>query len=467
MLKPCFTGPTRRLVAFAIAASAAACEQRPAAPPDPAADRTQVDKARLQMPKVSWVTTSFVTTDEQKQSRYELRLEDEVVVNVLSLSSKEPCPPTQVPADGQGAAAVEEAGAARPPAHLSLCEWAQFVEPKKAVSDTLNRLVPFINGVAVKGALPVAIEVTPHPTLDPPLPSVDLARFHYRLTRTEGSRDAWRTLLGRPGTAGAHRLVRFTLGTESGFTLDSEFDEAQSSSTDATQLQLMVVSSWWMWIVGLVVALMAWFLYKARTGDILRDRPARDGKKATYSLAKCQMAVWLFLVVGGYLLIWVVTRDRSDVPGTVLGLIGLSSATTVGALLIEARQRDQRRRLALSIPVLERQRDEVKAQANAAPGDAELQRRWATADADLAVARQRLGTDQEEFVESRGFLDDILSDGGGPSLHRFQMAIWTIVLALIFVVTAWRSLAMPEFSEGLLALMGISSGTYLGFKSAE
>ena len=109
----------------------------------------------------------------------------------------------------------------------------------------------------------------------------------------------------------------------------------------------------------------------------------------------------------------------------------------------------------------------LKAQADAAPGNVDIQRRWATADTDLAVARQQLSADHEEFVESRGFLDDVLSDSGGPSLHRLQMSIWTVVLALIFIVTAWRSLAMPEFSEGLLALMGISSGTYLGFKSTE
>jgi hypothetical protein len=31
----------------------------------------------------------------------------------------------------------------------------------------------------------------------------------------------------------------------------------------------------------------------------------------------------------------------------------------------------------------------------------------------------------------------------------------------------WRDLIMPQFSETLLALMGISAGTYIGFKIPE
>jgi BMFP domain-containing protein YqiC len=68
---------------------------------------------------------------------------------------------------------------------------------------------------------------------------------------------------------------------------------------------------------------------------------------------------------------------------------------------------------------------------------------------------------------SEGFLRDILSDVNGVTFHRFQIAVWTIVLGVVFVSTVWRSLKMPEFSEIVLALMGISAGTYLGFKIPE
>ena len=46
---------------------------------------------------------------------------------------------------------------------------------------------------------------------------------------------------------------------------------------------------------------------------------------------------------------------------------------------------------------------------------------------------------------SEGFLKDILSDGSGVSVHRFQMFAWTVVLALVFVVSVYNELAMPVF----------------------
>ena len=68
---------------------------------------------------------------------------------------------------------------------------------------------------------------------------------------------------------------------------------------------------------------------------------------------------------------------------------------------------------------------------------------------------------------SGGFLRDILSDGHGYSVHRFQIFVWTIVLGIIFLSSVYNGLTMPEFSATLLGLMGISSGTYIGFKFPE
>jgi len=68
---------------------------------------------------------------------------------------------------------------------------------------------------------------------------------------------------------------------------------------------------------------------------------------------------------------------------------------------------------------------------------------------------------------SHGFFEDILTDDVGISFHRFQMFIWTIVLAIFFIGDVLTNLAMPEFGNTLLALMGISSGTYLGFMINE
>jgi hypothetical protein len=64
-------------------------------------------------------------------------------------------------------------------------------------------------------------------------------------------------------------------------------------------------------------------------------------------------------------------------------------------------------------------------------------------------------------------MKDLLSSGGTIDLHRFQIVTWTLVLGVVFVHAVYTDLAMPEFDQSLLALMGISSGTYLGFKFPE
>jgi hypothetical protein len=64
-------------------------------------------------------------------------------------------------------------------------------------------------------------------------------------------------------------------------------------------------------------------------------------------------------------------------------------------------------------------------------------------------------------------LIDLLRDGDGISFHRFQIVVWTIVLGVIFVRAVAIDLTMPEFDTTLLGLMGLSSGTYIGFKFPE
>lgn len=150
-------------------------------------------------------------------------------------------------------------------------------------------------------------------------------------------------------------------------------------------------------------------LIRTGTNLVPRDRP--------YSLALFQMSFWFFLVIAAYVFMWLITDELDTITDSVLALIGIGAATALGSALIDDKK---------STPQPEE------------PG----------------------GT-------TRGFLDDLLSDPNGVSLHRFQMFVWTLVLGIIFVGSVYKDLGMPEFSATLLGLMGISSGTYLGFKVPE
>jgi len=47
------------------------------------------------------------------------------------------------------------------------------------------------------------------------------------------------------------------------------------------------------------------------------------------------------------------------------------------------------------------------------------------------------------------------------------MMAWTVVLGIVFINAVQTDLAMPDFDATLLGLMGLSSGTYIGFKFPE
>lgn len=264
------------------------------------------------------------------------------------------------------------------------------------------------------------------------------------------------------------------------------------------------------------------FLYLANTTEILRDSgpiPPKD-KHRTYSLARFQMAVWFFLVVCAFVFLWMITDTLNTVTGTVLALMGIGAGTALGAeaqnkpkiatmkeriAVLKAKtplsedENCELKRLTvltLDVPCVERelkrlrdiiqtiqtgpdeatlkqQRDQLRAQASLDVAQSaalsrveELLRQWT----DLLLYKSKVA-EIESLLDNRpiskGFFEDILTDDVGISFHRFQMFTWTIVLGIVFIFSVYRQLTMPQFSDTLLALMGISSGTYLGFMFAE
>lgn len=64
-------------------------------------------------------------------------------------------------------------------------------------------------------------------------------------------------------------------------------------------------------------------------------------------------------------------------------------------------------------------------------------------------------------------LTDLCSENGEVVLYRFQMFAWTLGLGVVFLMRVVSDLKMPDFPAQLLALMGLSAGTYLGFRIPE
>ncbi|HEV7923156.1 MAG TPA: hypothetical protein VGR02_20430 [Thermoanaerobaculia bacterium] len=292
-------------------------------------------------------------------------------------------------------------------------------------------------------------------------------RLQFHLERTTANKAVWSALLRHPFLYQVRR-VKAGVGI------------APAPAAVSSEFHLVVVKwAWyaWAWLVVLLLVLVA-FGYLTREKGLLRDVTG-----GPYSLGRCQMAWWFFLIITSYVLIWLISGDRDTIPASLLGLMGISAGTALGAVLIEATsagsnslQQASADALALEVAEKNAQKDVDTAQAaviaNAA--DAVAQKQLQDARAALTAVQSRLADARKRLTgatappKSNGFVRDILGDSeGNVGLHRFQMVLWTLVLGIMFVVAVVAELTMPEFNTTLLATMGISAGTYLGFKFPE
>jgi hypothetical protein len=242
-------------------------------------------------------------------------------------------------------------------------------------------------------------------------------QVRFALDRTADSDRAWHVLLAEP--VSFTRKVPMSLGTKGRLAFPTDVEEFELEIVPALEL------------VGFLIGLLLTILisaYLAKTTAILRNPvPGLPTAQAPYSLSRFQLAFWSLLVIAAYLFIWLITEELDTITGSVLALLGIGSATALGATIID-------------------QGKPANPPAGSAPA----------APTPPAIP-----------APSRGFLNDVLSDDQGLSIYRFQLFAWTLVLGVIFCASVYDGLAMPQFSTTLLGLMGISSGTYLGFKVPE
>ena len=255
-------------------------------------------------------------------------------------------------------------------------------------------IVPFLGDVPLKGS-----------RLDGFDPKTGTFRFTLlRNSADPASKEAWNHVLGGFGTMNGEGQTRKKLSI-------GRDDQSPVSVADTAHFTLTVFPLADSWIAfGTLLGLIVIFSVFRRMLKDPPQPPAVPGGPVgvqTFSLAKCQMAWWTFIVLTSYIFVWLVTGDFAF-PASSLVLIGISSATALSAVIVQP-----------------------------APNKG------------AAVS---------------SFLKDLLYEDGQPTLHRFQMFAWTAVLGIIFIVKVVNELAQPSFDPSLLALMGISAGAYVGFK---
>jgi hypothetical protein len=276
------------------------------------------------------------------------------------------------------------------------------------------------------------------------------------------------------------------MGLENQSPFESVYDKSNP-------LPLTVIPVYWgvvsIAVISFCLILFAWL---AKTTNIIREPglPTETGKKRPYSLGRAQMAFWFFLVFTAYLVIWLILGDLDTITESLLGLMGISAGTAIGGAIIDSSKRSAKEtqsqslsaeattlggRVALLKVQLAKLDDRLNAPNAPEASAVDLSNRG-TLETDLLQKEIRLEQLNQEIAElsasmsptaSINFLTDVLTDGNSYSFHRFQIFAWTIILGIIFVASVYNNLAMPQFSATLLGLMGISAGTYIGFKFPE
>jgi hypothetical protein len=207
--------------------------------------------------------------------------------------------------------------------------------------------------------------------------------------------------------------------------------------------------------------------------NLLRDNPSGEkDPNASYpfSLGRAQMAFWFYLVIAGYLYIWLLTGQSYTPTGSILVLLGISSATGFAAAIVDRSKtsdaNNKRSDLEIQKLALESRIAEMDA-THPSPGSDLYKQLMEKKDQLAVISLQLANTPRPATSRSAGLLKDLFCDGDGVSFHRFQIIVWTIVLGMVFINAVHIDLAMPDFDATLLGLMGLSSGTYIGFKFPE
>jgi hypothetical protein len=236
--------------------------------------------------------------------------------------------------------------------------------------------------------------------------------FHFRLLRDKSNDEIWSDLIGSadPRTILSPRKTLLSISLEEG-------NDATPIAIEYKEFELLRFR-WWHLIFWGGSLFLAWIIIiRKNLDDFLRESGTGNPKDRPYSLSRCQMLWWLILVVAAYVGIYMATGDINTINDTALGLMGIGSLTTLGAVLIDSDDTNQ----------------------------------------------------PDPGVKSKGIWYDLLNSKyqEGPRLYRLQLVLWTAILTVIFLVSVYMKLSMPQLSPTLLALQGITSGTYLGFKFPE
>lgn len=296
----------------------------------------------------------------------------------------------------------------------------------------------YLDGVEMKGLSATAALSAPK--------IIDLSFSLTRDSQQEDNRKSWDNLLSRQ-RLGSPMKLPIALGIDAGPAVVAAGDKSLIFTTVQRGEGLV----WSVVIVGVIALVLSFWI-------LLKGNALRDSWGGAYSLGKSQMAFWGLIVFLSFLGVWLITGSMERIPPQTLVLLGISGVTGLAAVLIG----NTKDAPAVATAKLDVEQDALVAKGTGAtPQESQ---RLIKIDQDLvAIAAYAV----QRHVSLKDFFRDICDDGTGASFHRVQVVIWTVLLGAVFVWSVVEVISMPEFPPTLLLLLGISNGTYLGFKFPE
>jgi len=208
--------------------------------------------------------------------------------------------------------------------------------------------------------------------------------------------------------------------------------------------KLTVRSLWWsfVWTAFLVIVsyvFIAWATFDPDTAIKLQGtkwllfaaNPVRISAASYGEASMSQLQVLIFtLIVGGLLFhLWMTTLILSDISTDLLKLIGISAVGAAGAKFTHT--------------------------IKSTPNDQ---------TARYLIGRGWYGWAKEPMRDHATFKRLLLTDGR-LDVYKFQIAIFTVVVACYVLSAGQTSLGDVKISETMLYLIGISQGVYVGGKA--
>ncbi|WP_184544651.1 hypothetical protein [Mucilaginibacter sp. FT3.2] len=264
--------------------------------------------------------------------------------------------------------------------------------------------------------------------------------------RDSTTRDAWNELFKMAHWNKNRITFKMAIGWSGMFPLNTT-----TAKTVNTKVLVLFYNTWkFYFLCVLYAAFIAYFVYLCKKTGLIRDPDLTNSGNGPFSLAQTQLAFWTVIVVGGFIYLIVLTGLTDSLNDSILLLLGISGTTTGAASFIDYYKKTNLTKGLAAQPV------PVKVVDPALPENSPT--------VQMIVKPLHPAN---TIKHHRNFILDILSDGVNVSVQRTQTVLWNLVLGLYFIWFVITNKAMPEFSNTLLVLAGVSSVLYVGSKGPE